>query len=285
MTHARRLSTAIFMGIVVVAFPPGAQADEFCMTLAENYFEQVYCELKARGEGRQLPRLHEFRNNDSTTQALLLKRPAARLGIEIKVPRQQAEHRVRVPTRLPTRPLPSTSVPATTAAAPAQSIARDTAEQLSGCKMLGVVISCGDGQFHLLGNRSNTDLADGVLSADNRMALPEFEGSLSSATAVSDYLARAYQRYISKMVEIGLGGSTMTFGKFAYLFQDLSEKGVDFAARSETMFSYLKKDKSRIAVSETVSAPADLQSAYCNRLNGALIACDGGRRNYLYARK
>ncbi len=290
MSLLRRL--ARISSILAALIASDTRADDFCIALAETYFEQVYCELQARGESGSLPRFYEFRNNDGTTQALLLKRPASRLGISITIPRQDSRPRVAVPDRLPTESNQSRAAPApprgsggppASDTGPAVSvIGNSDATDLPDCRFAGDVIVCRDTTFRLTGNRNNQHLAEGALSPDNRLDLPSFSGSASSMAEVRSYLGQVYRRYIDKMLEIGLGGSTMTFGKFAFLFQDLTEKGVDFADRSETMFSYLKKDKGRIGVSEAVTAPTAIDLNNCNRLRTNLIACDGGRKNYLY---
>ena len=98
------------------------------------------------------------------------------------------------------------------------------------------------------------------------------------------YLLRAYRIYINKMLDIGLGGATMTFGKFAFLFGDLHDKGVDFRERFETMYGFLKKDKRGIGVSESVPANVQLSIADCAPLEEHMIACVGQGRNYIYLR-
>ncbi|MEH6529416.1 MAG: hypothetical protein V7718_05685, partial [Porticoccus sp.] len=70
--------------------PFTVNAENFCLLLAENYYEQLYCEVKAMGQGRRLPSLLDFRRNNELTQAMLLKRPAAKVGIEVVLPKREA---------------------------------------------------------------------------------------------------------------------------------------------------------------------------------------------------
>ena len=84
------------------------------------------------------------------------------------------------------------------------------------------------------------------------------------------------------MLEIGLGGSTFSYAKFVFLFNDVTAKGIDFSQRFETMFRFLKQDKQNIAVSEALPSSVLFSREHCDRLDDNLVVCDGGRKNYLY---
>ena len=86
-------------------------------------------------------------------------------------------------------------------------------------------------------------------------------------------------------MEIGLGGSTFSYAKFVYLFDDVMARGVDFAQRFETMFGFLKKDKQRLAVNESQPDSLVLQSEHCDQVGRQLVACNNGRKNYLFRRQ
>jgi len=90
--------------------------------------------------------------------------------------------------------------------------------------------------YGLVGNLSNKKLSKGVLERKNKMNIPGYQGKPDDRQALAEYLAKAYDQYILKMLEIGLGGSTFTYNKFVYLYYDVSEKGIDFSQRFETMF-------------------------------------------------
>ena len=113
------------------------------------------------------------------------------------------------------------------------------------------------------------------------MGLDDFDGSLSDNAAVNRYLSRNYRRYLAKMHEIGLAGSTMSFDKFAYLFLDVERRNASFARRAETMFTYLKRDKRGMPVNEAVTLP-DLTIEDCDRVDEDMLACRKNARNYLY---
>ena len=244
-------------------------ADAFCFTLAENYYEQVYCELQAAGQGNQLPAWRDFRNNDATTQALLLKRPAARAGIEIRLPKPQ-------PARDPA-----------SQAAPPPTVAPVTggggSSALSACQLQPLRIQCGDRHYRFVSNRRNSELSAGALSADNRMNLPAFHGDAHNP-AGRDYLGRAFAIYLRKMIDIGLGENTLNFARFQFIFQDLRDKGLDFSQRFETMYHYLKKDKASIGVRVATAAPDSLGIDDCQPVGDELISCSQGRAHYLFMR-
>lgn len=253
-------SIALLTGMLLTSL---CQADSFCFAQAQSYYEQLYCEVKAKGKGKNLPRFDQFRSNNQLTQALLLKRPAGSAGVEIVMPKaEKSAGKIAKPV----------------AQVPAQSTSG-----LENCSLNGLLISCGGKQYRLLGNRANRRLSPGALDEDNRLELPRYEGAMTDRQRLYPYLLKAYRHYIGKMVDIGLAGATMSYGKFEYLFADLHAKGISFHDRFETMFRYLKKDKRSIAVNEGVSAPDSVGLDDCAPLDRKLIACVASGRNYLYA--
>src|SRR5690606_9413842 len=106
-TIIRTIRTAFFM-LMAGLFAGHAQAQSFCFASAGSYYEQVYCELQARGEATNLPPFYQFKRNDARTQALLLHRPASRIGIDR--PNPNAAVASRPSPTIP--PAPSTIRPA-----------------------------------------------------------------------------------------------------------------------------------------------------------------------------
>ena len=255
------LRLLVILSVSVSGF---TQADTFCFAQARSYYEQVYCEVKAAGKGQRLPSFNDFKRNDEIVQALLLKRPAANAGITVAMPKFGG----KAPS--PGKPL--------AAVAPAPR------SPLDQCRFAVARIVCGRAQFQLTGNKGNRSLRAGALDSANIMGLPAYNGALGDQGELNRYLLRAYRIYINKMLDIGLGGATMTFGKFAFLFGDLHDKGVDFGERFETMYGFLKKDKRGIGVSESVPANVQLSIADCAPLEKHMIACVGQGRNYIYLR-
>ncbi|MEZ5529780.1 MAG: hypothetical protein R3E57_07580 [Porticoccaceae bacterium] len=251
--------------------PAMGWSDEFCLLLAENYHEQLYCELRGMGQGGDLPPLLDFRRNDSMTQALILKRPAARVGIDVVLP------------KLPPRILPVPAVPEKRLDVQSPASAESPRGNLT-CRLEGVELHCGADRYRLVGNRNNRHLADGVLDSDNRMDIPALPDGREKPQGLGVYLVRAYRQYLEKMMEIGLGGSTFSYRKFVYLFEDVTARGLDFSGRFETMFGFLKQDKRRLSVSEQLPDISRLSPDTCEQLDQTLAVCDAGRKNYLFRR-
>ncbi|MEH6558501.1 MAG: hypothetical protein V7708_11930 [Oceanicoccus sp.] len=239
-----------------------ARADKWCFTHAESYYQQVFCQVKAAGKGKHLPPFYEFKKNNETTQALLLKRVAQQIGINLKMPGKQKIEMIE------------------NRRGPVRTKAQDGAY----CTRDDNKIRCGDTTYRLVANRANSELASGALAAGNRMGLSVYGGSVTDANAITEYLLLNYQRYLNKMIAIGLGGATLSYGKFSYLFEDLRSKGVSFSGRFETMYSYLKKDKKTLSAPSRSSAPDELAIEDCDRL-GNLMVCRLGRINWLFDRQ
>ena len=81
------LRRMMFFVVLFHFLPNNGFAQASCFSQAETYYEQVYCEVKGSGRGRSLPAFFEFKNNNQITQALLLKREAAAIGVVIKIPK------------------------------------------------------------------------------------------------------------------------------------------------------------------------------------------------------
>lgn len=271
----------ICFGIYILCvLAASAKADQFCFAFASTYYEQVYCQLQARAQTKNLPPFNQFKKNNEQVQFSLLKRPAERNAIKLPAPTPTvAPVTAKVLESKPEASLvqstSKSSKPTTTNVSP--EVVRSAANN-SDCELQGKQLKCATGEFTLVGNKANRRLSPTALSADNKMSLPIYQGGV-----LSQYLASAYRQYIAKMDEIGLGGVTMTYKKFAYLYQDLQTKGLDFSQRFETMYGFLKKDKATMGVSESASVPQGLDASYCSLLDEQFYVCDLQGRNYIFA--
>jgi len=273
-TSFKKTSLFSLVSLLLLAIFPAVvsaqpQSQTFCFASAASYYEQVYCELQARGDAKNLPPFYQFKRNDAMTQALLLKRPALRAGIELPMPKATALSAPAAKKSLSeVRQQPSASLAANA--------------DRPRCRLTDNSIVCGEQRFDLTGNRKNSRLSEGVLNVENKMSLPVYTGLLSDQTAVNNYLANAYRQYLEKMHSIGLGGVTMTYAKFDFLFFDLHEKGLDFSQRFDTMYDFLKKDKAKMAVSEKQVIDSQLRFEDCDFLPESMFACSRSGRNYLF---
>lgn len=251
----------------------GAKADSFCFAFAETYYEQVYCQLQAKAQIKNLPPFYQFKKNNEPVQYSLLKRPAERNAIKLAPPAKTVaatplvrevgvtSSAINEPDVVHPRNIKSNSLP--------------SAQAQSSCRVVGRQIHCAGSVYELLGNKANHRLSAQALDTQNTMALPKV--GIGAASLIS-----AYEKYIAKMCEIGLCGVTMTYAKFSYLYQDLQSKGLDFTQRFEIMFGFLKKDKAAMAVSESISIPAALSMDDCSELGSRYFICDHERRNYIF---
>ncbi len=272
-------------GVLLLLACTATGAENFCMSAAETYYQQLYCEVKERGAGGGLPSFADFKKNDPMVQALLLKRPARKLGIRVAVPKKRQKQSIAAITSKPKRiDAPPKGAPAGNKAAPETRSPVESIETQSDCTLTQRAIRCGSDQYLLVGNQRNDKLANGALSAENKMALPLYRASLSDGVALNRYLLKAYRRYIEKMLEIGLGGVTMSYGKFTHLYRDLASKGVNFTRRFETMYEFLKKDKRSLAVSERLRLNKGMSISDCGDVSDSLIVCSKSGRNYVYRR-
>lgn len=273
-----KISRCVFLAVFCIIQP--VNADQFCFALAATYYEQVYCQLQARAQTKGLPPFNQFKKNSEVVQASLLKRPAERNGIKLPAPVRKVQ--APIATISPPKIINQlqVGVPKTVAnesgTRPLRSASTESKNSL-GCDLVGNQIRCGKQLFKLIGNKANHRLANSALSIDNKMNLPNYQGG-----ALSQYLVQAYGQYIAKMCDIGLCGVTMTYGKFAYLYQDLHTKGLDFPQRFEIMYSFLKKDKASMGVSESSSAPKGLSLQDCSALTDERYICDHQGRNYIF---
>ncbi len=240
-----------------------------CLDSAKTELEALYCNVVIEGQGAGLPSPTDFKRNDPAVQALLLRRPAARLGLD--VPEVNGTS---------TTPAPNSGQAQPAAEQPAER--PDPARRLNGCRLEGQRITCPQRRFELAMNQPNSKLAKGVLGPDNRLGLTPFAGNRSDEDAVRRYLSDAYDRYIPKMVEIGLGANTMSFTAFHHAFHTTEDAGVDFARRMEQTFSLLKQDKKTLAVKARYhdNLPQDL--SLCEVINADIIVCDDVGTNWVF---
>ncbi len=237
--------------------------------------EEVYCQLVSKGE--KLPNLEDFRRNQPRIQALLLKAPARKYGIRVPSP---AKHTAASKNAAPVVPSAQSTSVRTVKSIPQPTVI--SASDLTGCALQGRQVSCPQQRFQLATNLPNRQLSPHVLSEQNTLGLNNYQGSAKDHRALKKHLSLSYQRYIEKMLTIGLGASTMSYSKFYYTYEELQRLQVDFAARFETMFGYLKKDKASMAIKDSYvdELPASIRA--CVKLQPAILVCDNGVHNWVY---
>ena len=262
-----------------------ASTNNNCLSQAISDLEHVYCEVVSRGEGKSLPRFEDFKQNDVLVQTLLLKRPAAKL--KIKLPKQNNINYKPHKKTVIAANISKTKKPKVTTVSsysvPTASIAPIfSSSSLEQCRLTSDKILCGNNHFLMKTNQPNKQLAAGVLEKSYTMNLPVYSGNEYDDLEIQYYLSEAYTVYIRKMVDIGMGASTMSYTRFFHTYYDLQTKNVSFTERFETMYSFLKKDKKTMAINSVLSDKRPDNISQCEDINEQIIACDSGGFNWIY---
>lgn len=279
------VSMLIKTTLVVVMLFISVRVGANCIPATE--YEQIYCTIVKRGEGQSLPRFEDFKRNDVTVQRLLLKRPATKLKITLPSSSKRHTKELANTYRAPAKSVQQNEVQQNDTQKPLkriQEISPDNSAKgsLSQCSITKNIIACGHRRFILKKNEPNSQLLPGVLSEQYEMGLPSYGGGAGDDQEIQIYLSDVYGLYVQRMVDIGLGASTMSYSRFYHTFNDLQTKGVDFSERFETMYRFLKKDKKTMAVKSGFSniRPTNIDS--CDDISDTIIVCDMGVVNWVY---
>ncbi|NHO67517.1 hypothetical protein G8770_18385 [Aestuariicella hydrocarbonica] len=244
--------------------------------------EKAYCQLL--GKGADLPSIRDFRRNSPAVQRLLLSRPAARVGLALpaipnKKPPSPAEAKTVLAEPSNRRPQaePQFSRDSTVVAAPAPGGSVDS----DSCRLFADVIRCAGDEYRLVLNLPNHRLPKGSLSAANRLQLSPI--GVEAPPRQQD-LYGSYRHYIEKMLSIGLGGSTMSYSKFYYTWEESRAQRQNFVERLAQMFEYLKRDKQTLAVKSRYDHKLPAAISWCQPLSHDLWTCDNKHRNWVYRR-
>lgn len=261
--------------VLVVSFMLllGVMQDVFaCGDSAVTELEKLYCQVKAKGEGAGLPRFDDFRRNPPQTQQLLLKRPVKRAGLVMP---KMVGSKVIAPKIATNKPNNArSSVPINT----------QVLASIKHCNLEVTGIQCGQIRYGLLDNQANKKLVGNALGTENQLQLPPVP-DYTSNLELHHYLQRAYAQYLHKMQMIGLAGATLSYSKFYYIFDEVSQQQQDFVQRFADMYTYLKKDKSTIAVVRAHKNKPLPKLASCEPIEGQglhFIVCDKKGANWVY---
>lgn len=265
-----------------------------CDPAPGNEYEKVFCQLKRSGRGEGLPSIYDFRKNPPLMQALLLKKPAERAGIPLRIPErgnaetvdQQLELLLSAPPVTVAKPAVINKaarqdkiVPVKTSVTPLVLVS-----STEDCQLKIFELWCADERYRLVTNQINQHLQEGVLSDQHLLNLPSFQGSQTDTEEVERYLQRAYTRYLEGMMEIGLGAATMSYTKFVNVYQFNVSQHLDFAERFEKAYAFQKKEKASIGVSTRPTIASGFNTRYCSELKPELLACEHGNENYLFVK-
>ena len=247
-----------------------------CNFTPKTELEKVYCEVQDRGEGGGLPDIFEFRKNPPKTQALLLRKPAATLGIKLPQSKSPVRNVPSEPLTPPIKPEKNLAVLTPPRLPVAQS------NGLASCQLNNSQIQCGYAHFVLLTNQQISQLEKSALSEFNKLIIPAKSSALYRDYSVQSYLSDVYPTYLEKMIKIGLGDTTMSFTKFVATYQDIVAQGEDFSARFNKMYELLKTERKSNAIKARYNNNFPDNISQCMQVTSLLIACDNVSQNWLY---
>lgn len=259
---------------------PSVFADsKACFAQAETPIHDAYCEIRRRDPSIELPPMGEFKTNPSQIQRLLIKRPAQRLGIALP-----AESLSDATQLSGTTPAPN---PAPIAPAPRREPSQNNKKEnfsFANCAMSAARIECGRELYRLQVNLKNNQLRAEAFSKENQLRFPIKSETSFANESDYRYLSHLYPTYIRKMLDLGLGDSTMSFTKFATVYWQAKMNGENFHERFRQMYNQLKIEKSQNAVRARYrdNYPVDLHQ--CMRLDADIIVCDDMTQNWIYKR-
>lgn len=277
INHNRRLVL-----ILLVSWLQTANAADACTASAQSELERLYCDIMAQGEGGSLPSRADFKRNDPQVQALLLRRPAARLGLDVPVPGSDSGPSPAKSAAPAAGKWPESRADSRGGQRSAAPVNRTAERSLAKCQLQGEALLCPGRRFELATNQNNRELLPGVLDDSNTLSLPSFEGDRNDDEAVRRYLSDAYDIYIPKMLAIGLGASTMSFTAFHNAFHSIEDGGVDFAERLEQTYHLLKQDKKTLAVKARYHDELPDNINLCTEINRDIVVCDNVGKNWVY---
>ena len=94
------------------------------------------------------------------------------------------------------------------------------------------------------------------------------------------WISIAYDRYIPKMLAIGLGANTMSFTAF----HTLESGGVDFSKRMEQTYELLKQDRKTLGLKTRYHDELPENLSLCEAIDRDIIVCDNVGTNWVFVR-
>lgn len=248
-----------------------------CRLDAATELEQAYCEILAKGQS--LPDFYDFQRNPANTQWLLLRSAAKRAGVELPAVDKAATALTTSATAPAFANQPRSAAPSTRAAQPRRPReATQSPEALDQCRVTQREIACNDRRYYLAINVPVKRLNPRVLTVDNRL---QFAPPAADQTSIQ-YLSNLYPYYIEKMLLIGLGDSTVSFTKFAAIYEQSAAQEENFGQRFSEMYELLKQERRTMAVKTRYRDNYPQSIDNCMQLNSDLIACDNIEQNWIY---
>jgi hypothetical protein len=275
-----KVRTCVAIALCLSAASSAVKADsKSCLAQAETAIQQTYCEILRRDPTIRLPNMGEFKNNPEGIQRLLIRRPAERFGLELPAAKVANSTALR-DNAPPPKPAPQKS-------RRTERQDRSTQNQnfsFANCVMSDNSIECGQDLYRLQVNLRNNQLRAEVFSKENQLNFPTKERTEFAQDSDYRYLSHLYPTYIYKMLELGLGDSTMSFTKFATVYWQAKLNGENFHERFRQMYNQLKIEKSQNGIKARYRDNYPIELHQCMRLDADIIVCDDMAQNWVYRR-
>ena len=273
-----------------------------CLSQSRSELEEAYCNIQAKKPNNNLPSFNDFQNNPPDMQYLLLKSPARKLNIQLsKPPRpqpQKAEQEIKdqenenknlnsqEQTVVKLTPVIRSNIvspeePKVQHSQPHDK-PHDKPKKMQHCKLDNLWIRCNEIHYKLVTNKNNSELEKNALSESNKMHIRDRNTEELNDVSNIKYLSKTYPVYIHKMLSVGLGAGTMSFTKYASIYEASKKNQQDFPQRMETMFGFLKTDKRGNAIQSRYDTLLPENINWCMPLDDTLIVCDNINKNWIY---
>ena len=260
----------------LIAAPSIAFNVEECLYYSDSVYEKAYCRIKERGKGQSLPSIQDFNNSNAMTQWLLVKKEARQIGIELEKPLQpQKEKRAQTKTfQQKQKARQEQSLSASTSAS--QPKTHPKSQPLTKlCRLNGTEILCKSGRYSLVTNNSKKP-------QKANYPFPDWQQEKAKGLTHHQYISHAYTVYIRHMLNLGLGGSTVSLTKFNALFLESQKSGYSFSERFQKSFKLLEQEKRYNAVKSRYADNLPVSIEACMRLSSKIIVCDDVTNNWVY---
>ncbi|MFT7559666.1 MAG: hypothetical protein ACI93R_001579 [Flavobacteriales bacterium] len=277
LKHVKR-ETRWYFGVTGLLLSPLSLASQDCFEQAYTPLIRLYCEIQEQNPAEELPSLSDFRKNSEKIQSILLKHPARRLGL--KVPTPDNSHSVNPKSKSKSKSKSSKYTIST-----AKTNTQVMPKQNINCDLHEERLICGDIHFNLQKNLTLNQLPPNALSKNNQLNLPKKTIARFNNRSDHAYLSELYPRYIHKMLDIGLGDSTVSFTKFFALYQQSIKNGNDFSERSNNMFRKLQQERLSNGIRARYKNNYPMKIEQCMRLDNDIFVCDNKQQNWVYKKE
>ena len=264
-----------------------------CLSQSHSELEKAYCKIQEKKPNNNLPAFDDFQNNPPNMQYLLLKGPARKLNIQLPKPihskppevtqeieDQELNTQELIVVKL--TPVIRSNIVSPKVLTIEHTQSHDKPKKMQDCKLDNLWIRCNEVNYTLVTNKNNSELEEDALSENNKMNIRERNNEELTDTSSIKYLSKTYPVYIHKMLSIGLGAGTMSFTKYASVYEASEKNQQNFSERMETMFGFLKTDKRGNTIKSRYDTLLPEDITWCMPLDDTLIVCDNINKNWVY---